>query len=261
MWILRSYRWRRRLLTSAVLLAVTGTLAFLAVKYSTSGTEPQPTEAGPPAQIFREPEEVPLTPQRRRQLSRALAGFISTAVARRRVAESWEFTGPGLRQGLSRQEWATGAIPVQPYPAGTRGLGKWEVLQFSYPNRVGLEVLLWPRRGSGAQPLSVEVDLVRGRKGRWLVDYWLPVKQRGGAEEEEEASAAPSKGRAKSRPERAAAPRDDERIGELRSRANPLWWALPAGIVALIVLVPAAVALVQWRRNKRAEAMYYSGER
>jgi hypothetical protein len=260
MWILRSYRWRRRLATTAIVLVVAGTLTYLGIRYSTPGVEDEPLEAGPPAEIYREPEQVPLTDRTRRQLRVTLAKFISTAVARRRVAESWDVTGPGLRQDLSRREWATGAIPVQPYPAGRRGLGKWEVVQYSYPNRVGLEVLLWPRRGSGERPLSVEVDLVRGRNGRWLVDYWLAVKQRGGAEEPAPA-AAQGKRRGKDRrgevPQRTAAPREDDRLGEVRSRANPLWWALPAAIIALIVIVPVAVALVHWRRNKRAEAMYY----
>jgi hypothetical protein len=255
--ILSSYRWRRRLAWSAGFLLVAGAVAFAGVKFSTSEVGEAPVE-GSAARFPREQKEVPLTGATKREIRRTLSQFITTAVARHNVDTSWDLAGPGLKQGLTRRDWARGDIPVQPYPAGRRGLGSWELVQFSYPRRVGLEVLLWPRRGAEIQPLSVEVDLVQGSNGRWLVDYWLPVKFRGGGEE----PAPPAAGRTKrtERPEREAAPREPP-LGRVRSRANPLWWALPTAIIALVVTIPGVILLVQWRRNRRAEASYLAGRR
>jgi hypothetical protein len=74
-----------------------------------------------------------------------LVRFIATAVARKRVADSWELAGPGLRQDVSYQEWRKGEIPVVPYPAAEHGQGAWDVVNYSYRNKVGLEVLLFPK--------------------------------------------------------------------------------------------------------------------
>lgn len=260
MWILHSYRWRRRLAWTAAFLLVAAGVAVAGVILSTSQEGPAPRDALP-AEFYVEEKQVPLTAARKRRIRTTLAEFISTAVTRRDPAASWKLAGLGLRQGVTRRAWERGELPVAPYPAGRRGLGTWELVQFSYPTRVGLEVLLWPRPGAKTQPLSVEVDVVRGRNGRWLVDYWLPVKFRGGVDVPEPVAAPAQRRQRNERPERAAAPPEDNDLGRIRSRANPLWWALPTAILALIVLIPATVLLVQWRRNRRAEANYLAGRR
>jgi len=55
---------------------------------------------------------VPLDPK-----ARAVAeAFVATAVARKDLAKSWELASPELRGDLTRADWLTGTIPVQPYP-------------------------------------------------------------------------------------------------------------------------------------------------
>jgi hypothetical protein len=85
----------------------------------------------------------------RHAVRRVLARFVGTAVARCRVGDSWDLAGPSLRQGVSRDEWRRGEIPIVPYPAARHGRGSWDLVNYSYRNRVGLEVLLFPRPGSG----------------------------------------------------------------------------------------------------------------
>jgi hypothetical protein len=213
---------------------------------------------------------VPLTAAKRRKIHSTLAAFISTAVARKEVDKSWKWTGPGLRQGLSRREWSTGDIPVQPYPVSKRGLGTWDIVEFSYAKRVGLEVLLWPKRGSGVSPLAVDVDVVRGHHGRWLVDYWLPKRFRGAEaaapkpKSKHKASEAKAAAKKRERPTVAApkpvpqaAPKDQ--LGDPRPRVSGYWWALPIALLSLIVLLPATIWFLSWRRNRRAMAAYDRG--
>ena len=254
--ILKSYRWRRRLVITAIVVAVGVPGGFFAVKYSTGGQTNTAPEGGV-VNVAPPEKHVPFTPAKRRKAREALRAFISTAVARRHVAQSWRWTGPGLRTGYTRKQWKTGDIPVEPFPVANKGLGKWEIVQYSYPKRVGLEVLIWPKAGSGqSSPLSVDVDLVPGPRGRWLVDYWLPRKYRAAPElapkkeHKAKASAAPKAPRF-----HRAAPRAANEPHEQRS-LSPLWWGLPLGLLSLIVLVPIGFAIVSWRRNRRAELEY-----
>jgi hypothetical protein len=265
--ILRSYRWRRRILTTAVLVALAVPVGYFFVHFSKS--EP-PTEAtGPevPADVFSTtPKHVPLTSEKRQRIHTALEHFISTAVARRHVGDSWIWTGPGLREGLSKREWSSGNIPVQPYPVSKRGLGTWDIVEYSYAKRVGLEVLLWPKRGSGTPPLAVTVDVVPGPKGRWLVDYWLPKRYRGpvAAPKPRQRHRGSEPATAKAKPQ---APNvrvtheaaSDDKYDSPQSRIGGAWWALPIALLSLIVLIPLTIWLSSWRKNRRAMASYQRG--
>jgi hypothetical protein len=99
--------------------------------------------------------------------------FVRTAVVRRRTACSFELVTDNLRQGLSRSEWATGNIPVQPFPTRFPETVR-PVLTRLGPaapdERVSRVVLEAADLGSAA----FELVLVE-REGRWLVDYWAPA--------------------------------------------------------------------------------------
>jgi hypothetical protein len=256
--ILHSYRWRRRLIIAAVVVAVAAPLGYLAVRFTTHAESTAPT--GPnlsDQQLGQQEKRAPLTAAKKRQIRRVLAEFMSTAVARRHVADSWKLVGPNLRQGLTRREWSTGDIPVQPFPVAKRGLGTWQVLEYSYTNVVGLEVLMWPKAGSGESPLSADVELVRGHDGRWRVDYFLPKKYHGTPV----AAPQPQPKAAKQRPKaaahrRAPAPTAAPPIGHLHNHEGRVWWVIPLGLLALALITPVVVLLLSWYRNRRAEAAY-----
>jgi hypothetical protein len=177
---LASPRRRRRVFFAGAAVAVAAPLIYLGIHFSSPGSAGNAT--GPYVNndgFYQQPKHVPFTPAKRHAVRETLANFISTAVARRRVIESWELAGPALREGLTRKQWASGAIPVTPYPVARHGQGAWDVVQYSYPNKVGLEVLLFPKPGSGYSVATVSTDVVRGRDGRWRINAWMLTKFHG----------------------------------------------------------------------------------
>ena len=87
---------------------------------------------------------------------------------REHVGQSYALAHPKLRQGLSREEWGTGEIPVQYYPVDA---ARWR-LDFQYADELGLAVYVVPRRGADLRPMVFDmsmkpVDATGGR--RWLV--------------------------------------------------------------------------------------------
>ena len=167
-------------MTIATGLAVVAPLIYLGVHFSTPGSAGNAN--GPYVNndsFYRQPRHVPFTAEDRRAVRKVLARFVRTAVARCDVGASWDLAGPSLREGVSRAQWHKGDIPVVPYPAARHGQGSWDLVDYSYRNRVGLEVMLFPRPRSGYSVASAQTELVRGPDGRWRVDYWMITKFHG----------------------------------------------------------------------------------
>ena len=105
--------------------------------------------------------------------ARQVAGkFIVTAVARENLGESWALTHPDLRQGLTRQQWLTGNIPVQFYPAGAIDGATFKIDE-SYPDETTLEVALIPKDGEDVKPQIFYITLKK-TDGKWQVSYFAP---------------------------------------------------------------------------------------
>jgi hypothetical protein len=255
MGILSSPRRRRRLGWLAVPV-VLAPLVFLGVHYSTSGEPGGAT--GPEVADLPQPKASPFTPAEQRAVRPVLKEFISAAVAREGVARSWDISGPALRQGVTREQWSRGDIPVAPYPAGRKGLGTWTSVEYSYPNDVGLEVVVFPKPGSGETAITADVELVKARNGRWLVNYWLARPFRGGPgltdKQARKAEREVAKELAKERRLRLT-----DRDVDDRPRASAIWWAVPIGLLSLIVLVPLTMGIVVWYRNRKAARAFQSG--
>lgn len=152
-------------------ILILGAITFLQVQNSPDETEAsRPTRSIP---LPPEPKTVPPSPEARR----AVARFIRTAVARRNLAEAWTITGPALRQGLTRKQWLTGAIPVVPFDLDPSAKPPVK-LEWSYPNAASFQVVLEPRRGSTDELQTFYVTVRKfgaGRAARWLVNYWAPT--------------------------------------------------------------------------------------
>jgi hypothetical protein len=256
--ILRSYRWRRRLLVIALVVATAAPLIYLGVHYSTPGTSGEPT--GPavvPESIYAEPTRAPFTVENQREVRRVLKDFITAAVAREDARRSWDLVAPSMKEGFTRKQWSRGDMPVVPYPAAKRGLGSWSYVEYSYVNSVGLEVFLFPKAGSGYSALTADVELVKGRSGRWLVGYWMPKKFHGPPAVASTAKAKRPVGKA--RPKSAAnaagaAPQPAEAAEP--GRPSRVWWLVPIGVLSLVVLAPLTIILGVWYRNRKAERDY-----
>jgi hypothetical protein len=258
-WILRSYRWRRRLIAIVVLVGVVGPAIYLGIHLSTPGDPGNAT--GPEVPGYSQPKKAPFTPAKQRAVRRVLAAFIRNAVARQDVARSWNLAAASLKQGVTRKQWNRGDIPVVPYPALDKGLGTWDLVNYSYRDTVGLEVLLFPQPGSGYAALTADVELVRNREGQWRVDYWMPKKFHGPPALAKGTAKPKPKHHAKAAGKRRYAPKKAQPTSEpgpTRETTRPSrgWWAVPIALLSLIVVVPFALWIVTWRRNRKATLEY-----
>lgn len=255
--ILSSPRRRRRLLIAAAVLVVAVPLVLLVVFDSTpadqgAATGPVVTTSG-----SAEPKQAPFTRANQRAVRKVLHDFIETAVVRRHVERSWNLAAPGLRAGLTRAQWTRGELPVVPYPAAdTKNMGGWDAVEYSYRRTVGLEVFLLPRPRSGVSAMTADVELVKGHDGRWRVDYWMPNKFHGPpavakAKAGSPRQAAQSKGAKQKASGRRAAP---PAAGPLKQ--SRVWWIVPLGVLALIVVAPLGIGVGIWYRNRRAAREY-----
>jgi hypothetical protein len=259
--VLDSPRRRRRFSISAVAVGLAIPLIYLGVHFSSSGSKGEATGPAVADASYDEPKQVPFTREKKREVRKALAHFINTAVARKDVGSSWDVSGPSLRAGMTREEWSSGDIPVTPYPAARRGQGAWDVVNYSYPRKVGLEVLVFPKPGSGYSVATAEVDVVKGGDQRWRVDYWMITKFHGpGSAAASDSASALSEGPPKVHklPGNKAAKKDAAvESATTGSRADALWLAVPLAVLALIVVLPISIGVAVWLRNRRAAAEWH----
>lgn len=252
--ILHSYRWRRRLVFTAIAVGIGGPLIYLGVHFSHPGKEFN--ASGPTVPDYVQPKRAQFTPKEQRAVHRVLKQFIGSAVVRHDVAKSWDVTGPTLKEGITRKDWDRGDIPVVPYPAANKGWGDWSYVQYSYTDAVGLEVFLFPKPGSGWSAMTADVEVIKGHDGSWKVDYWMPKRFHGPPAVVTKAKAKAKKlkkqheTKRKPRAPRVAAPAQEG------PRTRGAWWALPVGLLALAVILPLSIGLGVWYRNRKAERKY-----
>jgi len=263
--VLRTRRSRRRATIAAVCVLVAVPLSYLAVHYSSSGDPGNATGPYVSDASYREPKHVPFTAEKRRAVSAVLARFISGAVSKHDLAGTWDLAGPDLRQGITRKDWLKGQIPIVPFAASKRGQGKWSLVNYSYANKVGLELLLFPEQRTG-QLATVETDVVRGKDGRWRVNYWMITKLHGpGSAAAADSASAMSEGppnvhklpgnkKKASRREAAGEAAPDPNGGVAHLDAT--WLLVPGAIVVLALLALLGLAFKAWVRNRRAAAAY-----
>jgi len=113
-----------------------------------------------------------LTSADRRAISRSIDIFVNHAVKRHDVAASYNVTAPELRAGMSRKEWAKGAIPAYPYPARGTSHG-WTILYITR-DEVAVNLILRPKPGVRIRGILFNVYL-RPAHGKWLIDSFMPA--------------------------------------------------------------------------------------
>jgi hypothetical protein len=246
-------------------------LIVLGIHFSQPGNPENATGPNISVPGYTQPKNAPFTAQRRREIAPVLRKFILTAVDRQNVGSSWDVSAPSLREGFSRTQWNSGDLPVVPYPALDKGLGQGYV-EYSYTDSVGMEVYLFPKPGSGYSQLTADVELVKGKGGKWLVDYWMPKKFHGppalsaGQKAQAKAQAAKAKAAAKrsrkatrqaAKAKAAAAPSHPQSDAQFNQpQQSKLWWLVPLGIVAAFILIPLGMAGRGWYRNRREARQY-----
>lgn len=170
--VLRSRRFNRFVPWLSGLVLAAGVVAVLVTVVGNTGRSYNAPLTNKPAVVPKVERSVPVPKE-----ARLVAGkFVLTAVARQNLAEAWAITAPSLKRGYTLAQWETGNIPVVPYPADAIGIAPFKV-DYSYPDRILLEVALLPKKGHDIKPQDFFIGLHAygtGRHKRWLVDYWAP---------------------------------------------------------------------------------------
>jgi hypothetical protein len=239
-WLLASHRRRRRAARLAGAALMAGVLTLLGVYFSNTGHKvPSVYKAGPVARVPPNPKTDAFTPTERKQVRAVASRFVSSAVLRKNVGDSWELATPKLRQGLSHSDWASGSIPVVPYPAEAIAEVRWR-LDYSYARTIGMKVAFFPKPGADVNRQVFDIELQNSGTSadpKWLVSYWSPS---GGAQ-----LAAPGTGS----PPVAA--------GTTQSSIRPIWLLVPVGlIVGSMLTLILWLTLRGWIRANRASRAY-----
>jgi hypothetical protein len=110
---------------------------------------------------------IPMPPQAVRTAQK----FIQTAVLRKDVAASWGLLTPTERAGFTKAQWATGNIPVVPFPREKFGSARFKIDR-SRQHNILIEVLLTSHK-LGVAPADDFLELVPSGH-RWLVTLFSP---------------------------------------------------------------------------------------
>jgi len=238
--LLSSPRRRRHLARGAVLLVAAGAAAWIGVLYPNTG-EKEVFTPGKPKVTHEEPPSTPLPKGDLAAAQRILSKFVLSAVLREHVERSYDLAAPSVRGGLTREEWRTGDIPVPPFPANAVAVARSKLV-YSHRNLARYEVLLYTKPTAQLLPLLYSIELTRaGRRGRWLVDYALPL---GGGISTRPTQYKPT-----------AAQQFSDETG--RGRLALSWVFVPLAILSLIVVIPAALGARGWLSKRRAEREYH----
>ena len=244
--ILASYRWRRRLMWLTITAAVVG--CALAIGFIWPNTAPpqhlNPT--GGPVKVDATPKAVRLKLHDRAAALVVVSRFVDSAVARHNVDRAWWLVTPEMRAGYTRKQWDTQPLPdIAPFPVAQ---ARWQ-LQYSDTKGVGFTIALFPPKTTHQQPIVFMVGLHHvgaGNQRHWLVDNWQPAPINATASGGGSASGefAPQLGANAS-----ASP-------SAKAKESPIWLLVPFGLLSLILIIPAGVFGMNWRRDRRARAAY-----
>jgi len=157
---------RYAVIAVAVVVAVGAIIAYQASRSSPtySGSGPHPFAArngqyGPPIKL----------PAAALDTART---FVRTAVLRENPGASWDLITPQMRSGYTRASWATGNIPVTPFPKSAMGRVLFKV-ERSRAKDVMLEVEISSTKVA-VQAAFDYLEMVPVGSG-WRVKYFAPV--------------------------------------------------------------------------------------
>lgn len=238
---LASPRFRRRALKGGLLLAVVGAGTLVSILYWNTATIVEAPLHGR-ADLYVPPIPVKLAAAERREVIATAARFVETAVKRDHAEQAYKLVGPNLRNGTTLAHWREGHIPVVPYPVDA---ARWK-FDYSYTDEIGLQVAVFPAAGEEVRPMVFNMSLRAvgaGAKRRWLVDSWSP---RGGG------GSSPRPSRTGGSPFRI----DLQPTASASPRLGAAWLLVPAGLIALALVIPATLVVVDRIRSRQAQRAY-----
>jgi hypothetical protein len=239
--LLSSPRRRRRLARAAVLFAVAGGVAFGITRLTLNENvhEKEVFEPGKPV-VTDNQKPVRLRKADRREIGRTLVAFVQNGVAQQDLTAAYDLVTPAFRGGTTRAQWRRGASPVYVYPAVTRKIsGNWRV-DYAYRDQVGVAMMLSSTRPRKVGQIIFHGEL-RKRRGSWLVDSFAPVATFSpiGVGRQHETGPADYTGGSRT-----------EAYSQ-EAALSTLWIVVPAGVLALVLLVPLGFVLLSRLRDRR----------
>ncbi len=243
--LLGSPRRRRRLARVGVFIAVAAVAAFGVTRLTLNQSvhTKEVFEAGKP--VVTEQKPVRLAKADRRKIGATIVAFVHDGVAQRNPGAAYDLVTSAFRGGTNRAQWRKGASPVYLYPAVTRNVAQQWRVDYSYPGEVGVALMLSSTRPRKVGQVIFNAEL-REHHGNWLIDSFSPVATFTpiGVGRQHETGPADYAGGSRT---------------ELRSQEaelSPLWIAVPAGVLGLVVLVPLGFLLGSRVRDRRAARVY-----
>ena len=247
--VLASYRWRRRLLWLAVSAAAVAGLITIGFKWSNTAPREAVNPTGPPVKIdYSAPKRVQLKLRERAAALAVASKFINTAVARKDVDRAWPLVTETLHAGYTRKQWDTENLPgIPPFPVAS---ARWQ-LQFSDVKGIGFTMALFPTKASHQRAQVFMIGLHKvgpGNRRHWLVDNWQPAPTT--------ASQLLSGGGGSGGGGTLDTFSPKVSAAATKAKEGPIWLLLPVGLLSLILVIPVAIACVNWRRDRRARALF-----
>ena len=177
----------------------------------------------------------------KRAITALLDAFVPAAVERHKPLRALPLVTPAFRAGVTRKQWAHGNLPAMPYHAtGTHF--PW-TLNYSYPREISVTVLLHPAPSEKLGAIAFTAVFKQHGK-RWLIDSFIPA-----------ASFAPEHQRPSILAQADFLPGAAAAQGS--AHLDKKWLLIPGAFLALVVLVPLAIVLANWRRSRRAWREYH----
>lgn len=174
--LLRSPRRRKRLVYAGVALLIVGVAVGVGLAYPNTAPHVTQRFGSANAQVVTTPRAAPFSEADRRRVEAVLQRFVDHAVARRNPVLAYDLVTRSIRGSSTRADWASGHVPVYPYPAARQRVRiAW--VWASYRNAVDFDVILVPRKGADVGAMAAGVDMVAtgtGRNRRWRVDSFNP---------------------------------------------------------------------------------------
>jgi hypothetical protein len=167
-----SPRLQRRLFIGALAIFALGAVALTVVLFGNTATNRETAISSEDAQVLTPQKTVPVSEEAKAVATRWILG----AVNRTDLEGTYDLTHPDIRGTMTRAQWATGEIPVIPYPVDKVYDGRWRV-DYSYEDEALLEIGLIPAENASERALTFYIGLKKvgeGESARWVVNYWSP---------------------------------------------------------------------------------------
>jgi hypothetical protein len=244
--VLASPRRRRRLAWLGAVAAI-GVAVLLALVFMRNTAPPHKEKftKGRPS-VYVTPKTVAHSGVERASALAVAGEFLKTALRREHVDRSWVLTEPSLHVGFTREQWDSGKeLPFPPY--NFREI-RWR-RDYSYRDRIGLQVAVFPAKAETQRAMVFYVDLKRHGRGKhehWLVSEFAPAPSSGSTPPGiAEGAGGGTTGLHISMPP----------AGN-KSPLSAIWLLVPLSGLSLIVLLPLALGVRELIRNRRAAREY-----